>query len=131
MSTCIICLEYGNIDDSQVCFNHLGCKLRMCHECNKILGNSKINELNLPYSPSVYTNKYTNWSCSWKCLYEFIVRCNHTLLKNMMNVCCNKQTNILQIIQFPPILTTFLHKDITHIVMEYVEFSLQDEYNYK
>lgn len=124
MSSCIICLKYVTIAN---CLNWQ-CNNKMCNRCNEIILNTD-TELysSLPFINNADT--YINWTCTWNCLYTYNIDYFGKMdipLENTEILAINKQRNILQQIQLPIVLASFLQKDIMNIVMEYSECLLRE-----
>lgn len=117
MSTCIICLN-----DVEKCHTTcLECDNIMCDDCNDyICVFIKTNRITLPI---ISTNSsYIYWTCKWDCLYKYSMKYTLGNSITIAKFTKNKQLNILQQIQLPPILSIFLPKNITNMVMEYSEY---------
>src|SRR5690348_851536 len=102
MSACIFCLNYAE-DYSTKC---LECNNILCDDCNDyICVFIKTNRINLPIIP---THSYIYWTCTWNCLYKYFESYNFKDIVTVAKFTKNKQLNILQQIQLPPILSIFL-----------------------
>lgn len=117
MPTCIICLELTKFGHSQSCLNGHECSTIMCIKCNEYISILlKTMCLDLPFIQIMWS---ANWTCSWDCLYEYLGLFNFRKFNNMSLLAKNKQINILLQIQLPSVLSQFLLKDITNIIIEY------------